>query len=192
MASSTNRVRPGRPPSAGDRYRQPVLRSYQTRPAPDLASEKRSQSKPLVLSPSASTRCSDFLEIEAIEAITLVFKCLRREKARFPRTKDRHAPGFIPKPRSKAGAWLCAANKPDVPSGAEGLRTRRVPERVPSEQSWNVLKNQGPEASGSYPKVRFNKRSDGSRRPGIGAVPHIGQAGKGCSWTDWKPTEGVR
>jgi hypothetical protein len=151
MTSPTDRVRPGRPAGAGDR--QPISRSYQSRWAPDPASEKRSQSKPLVLTLSVSIRCSDFLEIEAIEAIALVFRCLRREKARFSGTKDRHAAGFIPEPGRKAGAWLCA------PARADTLPAQRISRRAesggepPSEQSWNVLKNQVAKASGSYPKA---------------------------------------
>jgi hypothetical protein len=90
MASSAEPESPARGP--GDRYRLPGSWSRQARLP---SSKKRSQSKPLGLSVFASSRCAGFLEIEAIGVIWLAFINLQRNRGRFSRAKDRHAPRFV-------------------------------------------------------------------------------------------------
>jgi hypothetical protein len=94
---------------------------------PALAPEKkRSQSKPLRLSPFDSARCMGFLEIEAIEAIWLVVRELRRNMGRFSRSKDRHAPGFRSSQLDAGAQGLTS-----LPSHAPGFVRENRPARRP-------------------------------------------------------------
>jgi hypothetical protein len=98
---------------------------------------KRSQSKPLRLSPFDSARCMGFLEIEAIGAIWPPFKELQRNRGRFSGAKDRHAPGFIS--RLARGRPSLKANL-ECPLDSIGTPTEALPR---TRIRWNPLRTHG-------------------------------------------------
>jgi hypothetical protein len=165
MGSSAQLAPPARGPAPlGARERR--VAGEESNPASGVCRErKRSQSKPLKLSAGASKRCARFLEIEAIGAIWLAFEELRRNRARFPGAKDRHAPGF----------W---ASQPGV--GAQGLAP--LLSHVPG-----FIRNAGPRSPMPQtilecPLDSMSKLAEAIPRAGIGlAFVPVRHAEPGCT-----------
>jgi hypothetical protein len=146
----------------------------------DPKQKKRTQTNPLKLSFGFSSSCSEFLEIEPIEAILPVFRWLERNQARFSQIQDgtrqdlpEAAPPSPPKrlchpvgtssrdpiPAAEAAKPECCFVSEGWPTGVMS-RTRICHQRSPGSQRGEA----------SRQNLRSRPRSRSAQKPNLGAA----------------------